>query len=178
MRLSNARTKGAGVALGVALALSSTAMAPPAAATNFGGYYANNRTHYMSYNLTSGWRTATEATRTGSYETTVLTTVLAAHDTSDVFYEVETQSAPYYGSYFCVTPSGATCNHAHVTYNGPNGAGLTALELKHVACHETGHTVGLQHPPVEDAALYRCLVSTSFPDTLGQHNADHINFHY
>lgn len=185
------RTPRAAAALLAAAAALAGAGAMPAAASNFIGCagtadpcFANNSTHYMSYNLTTGWRTATEATRTGSYETTDLTTVLSVHDSSDVYYEVETQSTSYYGIYFCVTfGSSGTCNHAHVTYNGPNGAGLTATELKSVACHETGHTLGLRHPgdvgaPDSDQTTYRCMVVNGFPDTLGPHNAGHLDARY
>lgn len=185
------RTHPAAFVLAAAAAVMAGAWSTPAAANNFIGCsgsgqpcFANNSTHYMSYNLTTGWRTATEATRTGSYETTRLTTILSNHDSSDVYYEVETQSASYYGSYFCVTfGASGTCNHAHITYNGPNGAGLTATQLKSVACHETGHTVGLRHPwdvggDDNDQATYRCTVVNGFPDTLGPHNAVHIDGRY
>lgn len=170
-----------GIALGAAAPVSAENFAGCASSGN--PCFANNSTHYMSYNLTTGWRAATEATRTQSYETTNLVTILAAHDSSDVYYEVETQQTNYYGIYFCVTPgSYGTCNHAHVTYNGPNGSGLTSSELQSVACHETGHTLGLRHPDFipapDDPNVYQCMVVNGFPAFLGAHNVKHINDWY
>jgi hypothetical protein len=181
-------------ALGVAAAsICALLQAPSASAGNFGGCnngvsfpscLANNSTHYMSYDLTSGWRTATESTRTQSFETTDLTTILTVHDSSDVHYYVETTAgASYIGKYFCATwgPSGI-CNHAHVAYNGPNGSGLSTSDLQSVACHETGHSVGLRHPEdsnlPDDPSVYQCMVVNGFPRFLGGHNADHINAYY
>lgn len=83
--------------------------ASPASSHNFRGCadpatepcFANNSTHYFSYNLNASggrWRAAVEFTRVNSYETTDLTTALAPHEASDVYYYIDNTDRGAYGS--------------------------------------------------------------------------------
>ncbi|MFN2624747.1 MAG: hypothetical protein ABR520_01510 [Mycobacteriales bacterium] len=164
-------------------------------ASNFGGCaanttqacFANNSTHYMYYDLTSGWRAATEATRTQSYETTNLTTILSESQYADVLYGIDTVFTAGFGYYRClswVNDGQGKCAKAEVNYSGPRGPELTSSQLQSVACHETGHSVGLWHPAdkglTDDPNIYQCATNRagSFPPLLGSHNVGHINGKY
>lgn len=169
----------------LAITLSGTS---PASASNFNGCfndpqhepcYANNSTQYMAYDLSPGWRSATEATRTQSYDTTDLTTALTVHEASDVWYTVDPLLEKAYGYYTCLAYKGnGMCSHGHISYSGPLGPSLTGPQLQSVACHETDHTLGLLHPNPDDASIYQCMVVGGFPPYMGQHNVAHINARY
>lgn len=169
---------------------------PSASASNLEGCtqnvvepcFANNRNHGFSYDLGSRLRAATERTRTQTYETTVLTTVLTDHSGSDVAYSVADNVEPgVYGYYECrnFKPSDFACDHAHIVYHGDFIAGFSDSDLQALACHETGHSFGLRHPLEKglpnDGAVYGCMIQAGYPGKprfLGQHNADHINNYY
>lgn len=113
---------------------------PTASATNFGGCtidvdepcFANNRNHGFSYNLGPRLRAATERTRTQSYETTDLTTVLTSHSGSDVAYGAS-DALPngVVGDYTCVNyKPGFACDHAHILYHGDEVVGFSDNDLQ------------------------------------------------
>src|SRR4029453_3668874 len=105
--------------------------ASPASSHNFRGCadpatepcFANTSTHYFSYNpKASGgrWRAAVEFTRVNSYETTDLTTALAPHEASDVYYYIDNTDRGAYGQYYCLYPEAGgpgVCHHAHIWFN-------------------------------------------------------------
>lgn len=171
-------------------------MAAPARSTNFGGCatanqpcLANNSTHWFSYNLNASnkrWRGAVEFTRVNSYETTALTTGLTSHEASDVYYYLDNTDRGAFGQYYCLYPEAGrpgVCHHAHIWFNDSNTGiyALTQDQRISVACHETGHSVGLRHP-LSDHPVYQCmnrlLRPAGFPMFLGGHNAGHIDDYY
>lgn len=71
-----------------------------------------------------------------------------------------------------------TCNHWHVMYDDTALIGASAEKQKSVACHETGHSVGLKHPDLNshgwgnDGSEFACMRNGFvFPSHLGSHNA-------
>jgi hypothetical protein len=170
--------------------------ASPASSHNFRGCadpatepcFANNSTHYFSYNLNASggrWRAAVEFTRVNSYETTDLTTALAPHEASDVYYYIDNTDRGAYGHYYCLYPEAGrprVCHHAHIWFN--DSYSMTQDQRISVACHETGHSLGLRHPndasppAPDDPSVYQCMVVAGFPIFLGPHNTAHINSRY
>jgi hypothetical protein len=186
-------------------------MPAPASATNFAGCsaayagpcYANNSNHYFSYGLDPEWRAAQEATRTGSYETTDLNTFLSAHAGSNgvAISDVHVGKDPglpsgIAGLYTCQEYEGNfRCYHAHISYSPAfdEFLGDSADFKRHIACHETGHSLGLRHSdnlnggnedsgltPEGNATRYVCMSDEDdlFPSGLGSHNVAHINGKY
>jgi hypothetical protein len=84
----------------------------------------------------------------------------------------------------CQIWEGHRCDHWHVIFDGAQIADYSDAKLQWLACHETGHTVGLKHGSVDpdagpgNVAAYQCMRYSPFPIYLGAHNATHINNHY
>lgn len=167
--------------------------ASAASGTNFAGCdagepepcFANNSYHTATYNLGPRLYTATERTRIQSYETTDLTTAVdtgSTHDVNeDLHYGVDDNLPDgILGRYDChYYLNGQRCTHAHIRYHGELLTGFSDDELQSLACHETGHSVGLRHPPVDDATLYGCMVNgAQLPRHLNPHNVSHIDGRY
>jgi hypothetical protein len=145
--------------------------------------------------------TATNATLFQSYDTTDLTIVDgSAHTGSvDVWYYVNDNLPDgVVGANRCnVAASDSTCNHSHAAYHGDyleelgwNGPGtLNADRRRKLACHETGHTVGLTHginayPNAisnSNVSTLQCMVQGTYdnpPIGMGSHNVAHVNSWY
>lgn len=133
---------------------------------------------------------AVRATLYGSYNTSSLTiTEKSGHPYDlDVWYEVDTLPG-YYGLTSCEGGNGTHfCTHWHVTFNPDNGDQLIDNELRSLACHETGHTVGLMHPEINSHgysiadARFACMRTAGNMNPwdiyLGQHNVSHIDNFY
>lgn len=145
----------------------------------------------MSYqfdrNLSSRMRTATTRTLTNSYATTDLNILKVGdgHDnTWNNHYAQGSMPSPgligYHVCVYAADASEGTCAHGHIRYR--YGSLSTTTYEWALACHETGHSVGLRH---EGAAAYsktvvRCMynpVPTDDPN-VGPHNVAHINSRY
>jgi hypothetical protein len=163
-----------------------------AMASNFGGCnagarntpcFAEDRQHLYSMSLGPRLGAATVATYTQSYETTDLVTGRESPGSvnADVHYFVDDSlPANVLGRYDCTRwLSGGRCEHALIRYHGEEVAGFSDARLQALACHETGHSVGLRHPPNTDTATYGCMVNP-VPNVrhMGAHNANHINSRY
>lgn len=77
-----------------------------------------------------------------------------------------------YGIYSCSTNgSGGVCDHGHVEYNAQLWPDLSGTQRQSLACHETGHSVGLAHPlgsgQQDDPNILQCMVQAGWPMYLG-----------
>ena len=142
-------------------------------------------------NLGPRYSTAVLDSLYNSYDTTDLTvSPYGVHDNSvDVFYATADLPGDAVGRYQCVYPvpnNTYRCNHGHVTFDGAMGETLSDYQLKSVACHETGHSVGLTHgqdayPVMANSNDVLACLQTPLAQvvpTLGTHNTQHINANY
>lgn len=162
-------------------------------------YRANNRYHWFAYAPTSGPDIVNgfEATRTQSYEGTDLVTSL--HGTGvDDSVDWDLYSEKCYGCHsgtilsiadcrWVTSGTGyAYCRHWHVIHDGDQTDALSAAGHQQLACHETGHTVGLLHPRdgSRDHSIYGCMpTGVAFNGAgdarwLRAHNETHISDAY
>jgi hypothetical protein len=142
----------------------------------------------MSYqwdtNLSSDMRTASDRTLTGSYATTDLNILKYADGHRDDLNNHYAIGPPpiagklgYHDCVYWVSFSRTRCRHGHVRYT--NRSLSTDTYEKALACHETGHSVGLRHKgsSANSQSIVRC-VWDPVPSTdpyLGSHNVAHIN---
>lgn len=77
----------------------------------------------------------------------------------------------------CVTLSGAKCDHFHVLYDTSYTSGLTVQQKRNLACHETGHSLGLSHPDADEQRNDSCMYDVT-EKTYSDHDLDHINDNY
>lgn len=153
--------------------------------------YADSSNHNWSAEVGPRMLDAIDATLYGSYHTTDLTIPPRdPHDGHvDIWYHFDDADLPggVIGLASCQTWSGHICDHWHVIFDDEVIAGDSDQELHALACHETGHTVGLMHPEIDDDAggggtwadKYKCMLSYSpSPHLLGDHNVAHINQRY
>jgi hypothetical protein len=76
---------------------------------------------------------------------------------------------------YWVSLSRTRCRHGHVRYK--NSSLSTNTYEKALACHETGHSVGLRHQGSLSQSTVRCMYNP-VPSTdpyVGTHNVNHIN---
>lgn len=137
-----------------------------------------------------------------SYDTTSVNiqSTSIMHGSTDVYYGGDNSGPP--GANFGVTtcldynaPSNKACQHWHVkfylnnisSWNYTQNTTFGYNARRHIACHETGHTLGLMHgsqatPTMSDlaAAIY-CMQTHPAPapfvpaPLVGPHNAGHLN---
>mgnify|MGYP001947612537 CR=1 FL=1 len=163
---------------------------------------ADNAGHYVHTNLGPKLTAAVNDTLDNSYDTTDLAIDRTGNShsgsetsiTLDVYYwNNHYAPANLYGYEVCIDGNSdpEECDHFHVAFHGDYivelGYANDALALKAMACHETGHTVGLTHP--SDAALpavdsvdyFRCLQDPvteidHWPfQLMGAHNVEHVD---
>lgn len=126
--------------------------------------YWTNKTRTDSYNNVPGWSTASTA----------------YHGSSDLhMIYTNTLDSDTYGIYSCSTiGSGGVCDHGHVEYNAQLWPDLSGSQRQSLACHETGHSVGLAHPlssgQQDDPDIFHCMVQAGWPMYLGDHNIWHM----
>ena len=191
------------VGLGLLLGLSGG----PAHATNFADRdadcqtvpcRANNEYHWFAYACTAGSDIVEgfERTRQWDYEPNT-TLVTSEHGTCvsdstdwDIYAEKCYDCVDGPGIALCYwTTSGSTyeyCNHSHVVFNGSFTDAYDANQMQELACHEVGHTVGLEHGSYSpwSEAEWACMVNEVPVDGAGDsrwlrnHNEGHINGWY
>jgi hypothetical protein len=174
-------------AISLLLAGTSTAVA-----SNFGAIYEEPTSvsfqddSLLSYqwdtNLSSDMRTASGGTLTGSYATTDLNvTKFADGHRTDLNNQYAIGSMPisgligYHDCVYWVSGSRTRCRHGHIRYK--NSSLSTNTYEKALACHETGHSVGLRHQGSLSQSTVRCMYNP-VPSTdpyVGSHNVAHIN---
>lgn len=176
----------------------------PASASNVAGLScsppndvcrANNSVHWFAYSPTFGPDdvAALEYVRTGDLQTTVMSTSnrgVGVGDSTD--WDVYAEKCP---SSCMLTPDAdgqvrchgsstiggnVTCFHWHLRFNVDDVKNYGTGTLRMLACHEMGHTVGLEHT-VSSPNFYRCMEAFTSNRThwsLGNHNRNHINGAY
>jgi hypothetical protein len=159
------------------------------AASNFGpigdcgdGYccvcFANNRTHKMSYQLNTQFRRAMNWARTNVYNPTDVNTVNEVHGRDDVAsYTNNYKDSGWYGIVDCVDyRNKKVCDHWHLhinTFYGP----YTRHAARALACHELGHTLGLQHTTATGTCM-RTANPANLPLKIRPHDRRHLNNRY
>ncbi len=81
----------------------------------------------------------------------------------------------YHDCVYWVSLSRTRCDHGHIRYKN-NDLANTTYEWA-LACHETGHSVGLRHQGTLSQSTVRCMYNP-VPSTdpyVGTHNVAHIN---
>lgn len=153
---------------------------------DLGPCLADNSFHEVFFYLGPRLAAATQRTLTQSYDTTDLTISRTTdHAQADVAYGVQDLPGSI-GLYECVAwVAGNRCDHAHVYYDGPEVANYSDSDLQALACHETGHSVGLLHPADEgqpnNPRDFFCMIQGGYPGKprfLGPHNTGHIQANY
>jgi hypothetical protein len=169
-------------------------MSTPAYADNFGAIYDEPTSvsfqddSLLSYqfdtNLSAHMRAASDWTLTRSYATTDLNVVKFGdghrNDLNNQ-YAIGAMPLPgligYHDCVYWKSLSRTRCTHGHIRYKN-TGLSTTTYE-RALACHETGHSVGLRHKgtTANTESIVRCMwdpVPANDP-YLGTHNVAHIN---
>ncbi|MCU1496255.1 MAG: hypothetical protein JWM47_208 [Acidimicrobiales bacterium] len=152
--------------------------------------FADNSLHTVTWNLGPRMREATFATLFGSYDRTVLDVVYIRDHRAhvDVAYMIkklrDLPGRQVIGKADCRVWRRHRCDHWHVYFDGGQIAGLSQPLLKSLACHETGHTVGLTHGDMDSHGWaandprFWCMLYEPYPSGLGEHNVRQINRFY
>lgn len=156
--------------------------------------YADTDAHNWDCDLGPNMLTAVVDTLYGSWDTTDLEITLnsdcgnGSHNTYvDVYYYHLNVPNGDYALTDCkdtVAGQPTKCDHWHVTFDPDELVLHSAAFLKSVACHETGHTVGLWHQPYTGGSGmvdsdWQCMRSDlNFPTNVGAHNVGHVNWWY
>lgn len=96
---------------------------------------------------------------------------------TDIIYRVRNVPGEAIGATHCNDAvSDTRCDQHYVTFDDQPGRAL--------ACHETGHAVGLLHPTEADpprgrrSSRFRCMTNSPGSTALGPHNASEIDSTY
>lgn len=158
----------------------------------------NEHTFYYS-NLWTQTRDAQNAARINIYDPTDINTKLltsVSSTTDAVVYDEDyttycgydwDASAPatnIWGLTTCVSINSALeCEKHEIRYDVPDVLAMTSNARIGLACHETGHSVGLKHldNPTGDATFRGCMYTLADPTYwpfLSPHDVGHINANY
>lgn len=104
---------------------------------------------------------------------------------TDVYYRSLDLIPGLVGLSSCDYWRGHLCDHWVVSFDHIEIEGWSDTALKALACHETGHTVGLTHPNVtnhgkpNDDIFFHCMrVNNYSSGAVGSHGTGHIDNHY
>lgn len=188
--------------LGGLAALALLILGEPGMASNFSGAngrtgcgngspvnMADNATHGFFYsNLKDTTRTAQNATRTNVYNPTDINTITVSTVTSTtdvVVYDNDYTtycgytwdgSGGLYGLTTCVSLNSANeCEKHEVRYDNSDLDPASAANREAMACHETGHTVGLLHRNTDTSCIANPFTGAR---VLSSHDRSHINANY
>jgi hypothetical protein len=138
-------------------------------------------------NLSAHMRAASDWTLTKSYATTDLNIVkFADGHRTDLNNQYAIGAMPiagligYHDCVYWVSLSRTRCRHGHIRYR--NASLSTTTYERALACHETGHSVGLRHrgTTANTQSIVRCVWNPVPPGDpyVGSHNVAHINSLY
>lgn len=151
---------------------------------------ADGRDHYVYVGfLGPQFQAGVTATLNGSYNTTHLVVHYSNPPTgdTDVIYHYGDVPGPDDAVTRCLSPiDNFRCNQFDVTFDANTLCPCSADFIRAIACHETGHTVGLLHgdnaiPTVSNLTgslmcMRKPVYDGDYP--LGSHNADQIDSVY
>lgn len=140
-------------------------------------------TYFFGAGLSSDMRSRINESRLWSFEAVSnwSTSVTTNHDRADLHFLGENLPGDTLGLYRCSVVQGSRCGHGHIRFDE---AAMDSFEYgvasrRGLACHETGHGVGLLHPLATEAdtAVHQCMMTrvNPWPSGLGSHNAAHLN---
>ena len=140
-------------------------------------------TDFKEASVSQAWRTAINATLSNSYAPTDLTVV---HETSgdyhggsetDIIYQVKRNPGGQAGIAWCNDATSDTVCDQHYIRFAP-----WTTPAEQMACHETGHAVGLVHgpnanPPLKpgDKKLLGCMIYGQDAPQISSYGASEIN---
>lgn len=165
------------------------ALSLPAAASNFGARYADNKDHYYhyvsleSYTITAAnWgRDRIDATDMNTYDDG------ACNAQTDVCIFDSDYSSEWwqtkYGRASCLVTAGSSkCDKWKIQFDTGNLANWNLTQLRRGGCHEWGHTVGLKHfdsvGTNEGSCMWQSIGAQYQSTQLGSHSLAHVNAHY
>lgn len=181
------------VTVGLILTYSSSALAdnvgPEHDANGFTVNYQDDNlvSYQFDPNLSAQMRAASQWTLVNSYATTDLNVLHVGdgHDSDwNNHYAIGAMPQPdligYHQCIYLFSSRPERCWHAHVRYR--NASLYTTNYERALACHETGHSVGLRHhgTTANSPSVVRCMWNP-VPSTdpfVGPHNVAHINAIY
>lgn len=174
----------------------------PAGASNFSGAtgatgcgggspvnMADNAAHYFWYDsLTNGVENAQNNTRSSDYDPTDVNTFddSSAKPTTDVIVRDQDYSTfcgyswhpggGLWGLATCNSVNGADeCESHDVRYDISYIEVATQAERRGLACHETGHSLGLMHRDAGNGCMKQY---GAYPASLTEHDTAHLNANY
>lgn len=152
---------------------------------------AGNATHSFFYTaaVPQYMRNAINAVRSESYDPTDINTVTSTEVNSGTDVVVYQQnytdwcgvrwhpSGGAIGHTQCVSlvASNGRCQKHENRYDESFVAGASTATRKHLACHESGHTLGLGH---RVSSANSCMWTGAWVTGIDQHDRDAINAHY
>lgn len=131
---------------------------------------------YYYDNLKTYSADATTWTRNNNIDPTdMYTSKTSDHDVSHVHVIDEFYDATWLGITTCpVYAGGGRCQHWHVRYDLTDWNGWETYKRRHNACHETGHSTGLDHTTAASCMKSGAMSELYFTD----HDRAHINGAY
>jgi predicted Zn-dependent protease len=177
------------IAAGVLIATSMSVTANPFGPTQGCCRYADSSTHTWldaagSGNAAAAWESYFEAAMDYDLSPTDMTeSEVTYHNIGTNYVDVEWYTAslapPAIGVAQCVLAVASDptrCEHWHVRFNYPTSS--TSTGRHHTACHEIGHTVGLDHE-TSSANSSSCMYGNTSSVTFSSHDTTtHINVKY
>jgi hypothetical protein len=158
---------------------------------------ADSSHHTFFKDVGPNYSAAIDATLNDGWAATTVLTVgpaAEAHGGTDAYYFYSNLGGGLLGQVNCLTlgPNPGRCIHFHVELDvneaiaqgWGDGSGFDQNRLQAIACHETGHTLGLFHVTGGSATTYHCMRNTTtanfetVPSTIGPHNRAHIDGFY
>jgi len=158
------------------VAASVVAIALPALASHWGGGYKRPDAYVPIWygSMLGEFQSAVSSAVNNSYNPTDLNMVATGSPAGAEIQYVHGYygDTGWYGVTTCQAWNGVYCGYALVQLNRSYGP-YTNAQKRHLACHETGHAVGLNHSPFSASCL-----GPGWSEGTNGHDRDAINSHY